>query len=1422
MKVLRGLIFVLCFQTITAQKVLIPELNSFQGRFINYPLTGPGADISTTRLLFDKKGFLWTGTFDGLYRYDGNYYKSYSLRNVKNSSLAGHLVTSLYEDEDGIMWIGTYGALNRLDRKTGRIRQFFPDSTDYLSLNNRIRSIHRDRTGILWLLTCEDVFAFDRSTFSFTRYKLDGSRTAWPEKQFQLFEDSRGTIWITSDNGLFRYLRESNKFILFRNNRADRTSISCNKVTSVTEDITGTIWCGTDGGGLNRILDTENGIFERIEFEYPNNGASGLSRILALLSDGSGRIWLFGDGIFASYYPGNGLKNIYLINPVNELFRNSRGHSMKFRQAMQDNEGSIWFLQFQGLLFRFNPGTEKLTLYPVPNWIVFHWIKDSDNSFWFGCANGNIWRLMLNSLPFQTAYVPNMFNVSAVNTPRITQSNDGKVWLALSTGIYRVDKFDPVSAFNPIKVRPSGSDTVSQCMVKDSKGNLWFSPGKGRILKIGINGAYTSYYTPYNSSDQVFNIIEDKSSNIWIQCLYNIFYMRAGSDVIEELMISDESLRKSVLTGIFDIFPDRNGNLWIATFGNGIFCFLTDNKTVRHYTSETPGDLNTGDYCLRVKQDTVGRIWVLFAHNGLYYFDSESEKLRKVMVAKELPGGFSFMDLFIDSRDNIYIYHNQGIVIYNTNSGTTREIHYAQPAGSVCSYQLGSGQIISLYGSEFRLLSDPVAFNAEVPHVYLSNLSINKADAGRLFPETAEASDLNAISLRYNHERIRFDLASMNFLHPENNSYKYFMEGIDSDTITMERNHPVEYTSLRPGNYKFWFTGSNNDNVWNTEGKTISIHVSPSAERSVLAFFTYGLIALFITAIFIRRHFHKLIRDKKLLETEVRMRTLELEKKNQQIEQLDRMKTRFFTEISHEFRTPLSLILGPIENLLSDKMITDRSKQMKMMEVVKRNSVRLLNLVNQLLDISRIDAGKMKITLARADLLKTLRILIYEYLSTAENRKIHFAVDVSDEPYFTYFDRDKIEKIVSNLLSNAFKFTPSRGTVYCKIETGGLKNDGMPPELFIMVQDTGVGISREDIDKIFDRFYRVEGQWEKDGGGTGIGLSLTEEFVTLLHGNIEVTSEKGIGTKFIVRIPLGKDHLSKDEYVVVSGEAQDAAESEVEKNIRNLLKEMDLEPGGKKAQVLVIEDNTDLRDFIKDNLSKEYCVYEASNGRSAINLAFARIPDIVVTDIIMPDINGIDVCRKLKNDERTSHIPVIILTAKTGLEDRMEGLSSGADDYLNKPFDINELKIRIANLLVQRAKLRQKYESISDLDESDNSSGTIDERFMKKVNAIIRERIHNFDFDVGVLQEELGMSRVHLYRKLKALTGESPSSLIHNRRMKVAARLIREKKGNLTEIALSIGISNPSYFSRSFREHYGISPRDFADHPKRIRKAVTG
>jgi signal transduction histidine kinase/AraC-like DNA-binding protein len=570
-----------------------------------------------------------------------------------------------------------------------------------------------------------------------------------------------------------------------------------------------------------------------------------------------------------------------------------------------------------------------------------------------------------------------------------------------------------------------------------------------------------------------------------------------------------------------------------------------------------------------------------------------------------------------------------------------------------------------------------------------------------------------------------------------------------------------------------------------------------------------AVIALLIY-VYIRRREYNLINDKIRLESEIKAATAELERKNLQLAEIDRIKTHFFTDIAHEIRTPLSLILGPIEQM--SKEGTDDRKMPGMVDLMKRNAHRLMNLVNQLLDISRLDAGKMKITLTEDDIVKFIRMLVYEFLSLADTKQIKYIADLPEMSFIVLFDRDKIEKIITNLLSNAFKYTPRNGTVHCiiRIETG---NNNVSPLLKIRVTDTGHGIGEEHHFKIFERFYRVEGHHETEGYGTGIGLSLVQEFVTLLQGEIRVASAPGKGSDFSVIIPLGKGHLSPEDYVIAPTPSSvpenrvvithhDRRESETGNTV----------PKG-RMQLLIIEDNEDLRTFIRQTLDHEYVIFDSENGKTGLNTAFTMMPDLIVTDIMMPDIDGLELCAILKNDERTSHIPVIMLTAKSTSEDKIAGLKTGADDYVVKPFNMTELSARISNLLVMRSRLKQKYSRFHLPEERKKPPESVDDRFMMRVIKTINAKIGDDAFDVGALTEHLGMSRTHLTRKLKILTGMSPGTIIRNIRLEKAAELLLEKTGNITEVANTVGISNPSHFTRAFRHYFGVSPRKYLNRP---------
>jgi len=530
-------------------------------------------------------------------------------------------------------------------------------------------------------------------------------------------------------------------------------------------------------------------------------------------------------------------------------------------------------------------------------------------------------------------------------------------------------------------------------------------------------------------------------------------------------------------------------------------------------------------------------------------------------------------------------------------------------------------------------------------------------------------------------------------------------------------------------------------------------------------------------------------------------------KANKLLAEMDQLKSRLFSNISHEFRTPLTLILGPIEEMLSktEKKPTSR-KAVKMMQ---RNANRLLNLVNQMLDLSKLDAGSLKLELVEKDIVKFLRVSILSFASLAEKKKINFIHKLPDGKFTTWYDPDKLEKILNNLLSNAFKFTPEGGEVKCEVK---LPDPGKNL-VEMLVQDTGKGIPAEQLDKIFNRFHQVEGSYDPESAGTGIGLSLTKELVNLLHGDIKVESELGKGTTFIVRLPVGKEHLKESEYIIEEKiteptiQADKEVVTEEEESAEDLYKET--KPEEEFPLVLTVEDHTDIRIHIREHLEDSFRIMEAEDGVMGLDKAVENIPDLIITDLMMPKMDGVEMCKKLKTDERTSHIPVIMLTAKASVEDRLEGLETGADAYVTKPFNIKELEVRVRKLIEQRKKLRERFSREITLEPKDIAITSADEKFLQRAMAIIEDHMADFEFEVRNFQDEIGMSRMQLFRKLKALTDQTPSEFIRTLRLKRAAKLIEQKFGNIAQITYEVGFNNLSYFAKCFKELYGVLPSEY-------------
>ena len=646
--------------------------------------------------------------------------------------------------------------------------------------------------------------------------------------------------------------------------------------------------------------------------------------------------------------------------------------------------------------------------------------------------------------------------------------------------------------------------------------------------------------------------------------------------------------------------------------------------------------------------------------------------------------------------------------------------------------------------------------------------------------------------------------------------HMYYLAGVDPDTIfTLDQT--TRYTQMKPGKYHFWTTWYNTDSTGDPHGMNIQLVIPPSWYQTTFAKFGYIFLLLLLFLGYVRFRTIRLRKEKIRLEKEVTQRTAELQLKNEQISEMEALKTRFFTDISHEIRTPLSMIKGPLETLLKQDHRDPRTDHW--LEMISRYSEQLLQLVNQLLEISRLDSGYMKLVLEESDVCDAVRQMASEFTSMAERKGIRYIIDVPRDPAIYWFDRAKLEKIVVNLISNAIKFTPEMGKVTCRVKMLRSTNQDPKAKLRIIISDTGPGIPEDERDLIFERFYRSGSDLNRDAGGTGIGLSLVKELVSLMHGDVCVRNLSSQGSAFIVTIPMGKEHLGCEEFTLQTSRLQKSITAE--KNPQGSLDTMHGEPAAGTQQVLVVEDNEDLRCFICENLSDQFSILEAADGNEGLRKAHLSIPDLIISDVMMPGMDGMELCRRVKSDERMSHIPVILLTAKSTTSDKILGLDVGADDYIYKPFSIDELHARIKNLLEQRELLRRKYSAMIGMDWGSLTVKTIDEQFLKKLTGIIGEHLQDFELNVGFLQEKMFMSREHLYRKVRALTGESPSGLIRLMRMKRAASMLENGEHNITRVAYNAGFANLSYFAKRFREYYGKSPREYRKSKKESQQDLT-
>ena len=930
--------------------------------------------------------------------------------------------------------------------------------------------------------------------------------------------------------------------------------------------------------------------------------------------------------------------------------------------------------------------------------------------------------------------------------------NGGLNWLDLNTKI-----------FHRIPTQPTKENlyTTQQNIYRIAKedNRLWLALHGGglNVLELEEKNTYAYTHNKLNnntlSSNLVRTVIVTTGGTIWVGTSDGLNKVIPNQKELPQLFEHHLPNKK-----IYTLQEDSNENLWIGTLSNGLYCLPKNDTLFQHFMIK---DGLPGHSILGILEDEKGLIW-LSTNNGISKFNFSDKHFTNYNYSDGLEN--------IEFNFNAFCKLQSGAMLFGGTKGFT----IFQPN--------------AILPTEFT------------PPVVLTQLKVQNqiqepSKSGIL---TKALNETTHITLPYDKTSISIAFAALDYFSPNNNLFSYKLEGLDKEWITSSGKTEATYTIQKSGNYLFRLKAGNSDDVWNPKEKQLKIIALPPPWKSTFAYFLYSLIVLGLGfAVF------------RFLRLRHRLRLEQLTKEKQQ--ELHEMKVRFFTNITHEFRTPLTLILGQLEELTNFGANLNGNASSKLVSV-KKNANRLLNLVNQLLTFRKLETDHIKIKAEQRDIVDFLDEIVQSFQNTAIDRGINLSINSPESNILVWFDYDKLEKVFFNLLSNAFKFSPDESEIRVSVEA-------KKQAVLVSIRDQGKGVSKDLHEQIFKRFYESEIPFKRSIKGSGIGLVISKQMVELHAGTIEVDSKKGQGATFIVRLPLGNQHFKKDELMNAPSAIIEKIPVKSLKYIKPSFPPLATSgPSEEKPPIpnealklLLVEDNQEILQYIASIFTDEYEIKTALNGKTGVKIAAKFQPDLIISDVMMPEMNGIEFCNFIKKDLRTSHIPIILLTANVTQEIKLNGLEIGADDYVTKPFDPKELKLRVKNLANARINLRNKFSRILNLSPTEITVTSADEEFLKNAMDIIEKHIENVNFSVVQFASELAVSRPLLFTKLKAITNQTPNNFIKSIRLKRAAQLLKQKKINVSEVAYKVGFKDPRYFSKCFQKEFQQTPSQFME-----------
>lgn len=1334
-----------------------------------------------------------------------------------DQGLSNNQIKCFLKDRKGFIWIGTVSGLNRYDGYD--VRTFESRLADTTSiLDNDVSRLFEDPEGKIWLTTGLGQSIYDPSLEKFSRNTLrQASKFNVPGGLITAIEkDSKGNFWfVHSTLGLFQYRPTDQSTIKIEHNEADTASISNAQISSFTEDGDGNFW-----------LIYRNGVVEKMDGNnyrvvYRNYELSKLykyeSQDYNIVLDSDGDVWIFAT---------NSNRGLHFLNhkigQLLHLDKNATKGKLTsdiVRGIVQDNKGLIWIAtdhgginilnkqDFSTRVALHNPDDDR----SLSQNSIQSIYKDYDGVIWIGTYKKGVNYFHENVIKFRLIqhHVSDPKSLPFNDINAFAEDKLGNLWLGTNGGglIYYDRKSERFQQYlNDPRNSGSLSSNVIVSLCVDRSGKLWIGTYYG-----GLNCFDGKTFTRYRhnaadpssiADDNIWEIFEDSQGKIWIGTISSgLDIFDQGPKKFTHYRPGDfNSVHSSYVTSITE---DRDRNVWVGT-GYGIdFYDRQTGRFTQFLNDPTNPNSLVNNNVYKIIDDEVGNMWI-GTKEGLNQYNKNTKSFKVFRTEDGLPHN-TILSIQTDNRNNVWVSTTKGLsnlILTRGEHGESLSYHVknynefdglqGKQFNDDAGFKTRAGELLFSGALGFNLFSaEDIIPNDKKPTVIITGFQLFNADVnigeevnGRVFLEKA-LDETDEITLRHADNVFSIKFAALSFFHTEKSRYQYKLEGFSPNWLDASgESRQVTFTNLDPGTYVFRVRASNDDGLWNDEGAKLKIVVLPPFWKTRIAFVLYVVIIL--AALFVTR---KLILQRERMKFAIEQERTEA----QRMHEMDVMKLKFFTNVSHEFRTPLTLILTPLEKILKN---TKDAEQLNQFQLIHRNARRLLNLVNQLLDFRKLEVQEIKFNPSEGDIVQFIRETVFSFSDLSEKKDVKLEFKSTFSSLETVFDHDKLEKILLNLLSNAFKFTPEHGHVTAEIL---LEGDEGGKQLLIKVMDTGIGIPADKLDKIFERFFQTEHPRSMVNQGSGIGLSITAEFVKAHEGNITVTSEVGKGSCFTVTLPIRS--IGAGETV----REMAPAESTVVVPASGIVS---FEEGqtNKQRTLLLVEDNEDFRFYLKDNLRSSYRIVEARNGKEGLVKALTELPDLIVSDVMMPEMNGIELCKQVKSDPRISHSPVILLTARTAEEQKLEGFESGADDYVTKPFNFEILQSRIKNLIHQRELFQKDFRKRIEVKASSLTITSLDEKLIERAIKCVEDNVANPEFSVEDLSHHLNMSRVHLYKKLTSLTGKSPLEFIRTIRLQQAAQLLEKSQLTVSEIAYKVGFNNPKYFARYFKEEYKVLP----------------